>query len=136
MGQIQVFIPASGKTVAIPEKKAVVWGEAVNWQIYCDNPIVKQIRIEFEEHKKDGKRLPMFGNKLSEPYYLTKMIDDDGSGDTTRVVNISGFVPKDTFGHTRRRNDKYTIRGLDVDGNPVAGTELDPEIISTDPGGD
>lgn len=136
MGQIQVFIPASGKTVAVPERKAVLWGETLNWHIHCDNPDVHQVQIEFMPHSKDMNRLPMFGNKASQPHLLVKLISDKGSGDNTRTACIAGHVPVHQYNGTRRRNDKYTIVGLDADGAPVPGTELDPEIITTDPGGD
>lgn len=142
MGQIQVFIPDRGPTVAVPSQKAVIWGESLDWHVHCDNKSVKKIKIIFEPHKTKKDRAPMFKNKKrdghavdKDDHVIVKEIFDDGSGNQTRTCNISGHVPV-WKGKHKARLDKYTLVGLDAKDHEVEGTELDPEIITTDPGGD
>lgn len=141
MGQIQVYIPASGQTVAVPSRKAGLWSETMDWHVHCLNDSVKKVMIEFGTHHKHDDQLAMFKGKKREEgdadrddHVIIKDVIDDGNGMETRTCNISGRVPAWTNDKTRR--DKYTIVGLDANGDPIEETRLDPEIITTDPGGD
>ncbi|HXI01979.1 MAG TPA: hypothetical protein VNI57_02275 [Candidatus Saccharimonadales bacterium] len=153
MGQIQIYIPApagrapagrklASGTVAVPEKKAVIWGETLNWHVHCQHPKVRQIRIEFEPHRKDGLRSPMFrtnGGGAQSPaadeHVIVKALPEALDGAVTRTVNAWAQIPVAPR-KSKVRLEKYTVICLDAKGKEVPGTRLDPEIITTDPGGD
>jgi hypothetical protein len=161
MGQIQVYIPASEKpapapatgsdvpqrqmssrTIAVPLKKAVIWGETLNWHVHCQHPDVKKIRLEFEPHHRDGQLSPMFrknGANGPEPaegdHEIVKSFPDAIDPAEPRTLNIWVQIPASP-NKSKIRREKYTITCLDSNGNEVPGTKLDPEVITTDPGGD
>lgn len=153
MGQIQIYIPApvgkasagrqkASDTVAVPPKKAVIWGETLNWHVHCSHPKVRQVRLEFEPHRKDGRRSPMFrsdGNgarpSAADEHMIVKTLPEALDGETTRTVNIWAHIPVAPR-KCKIRLEKYTVTCLDAKGREVPGTKLDPEIITTDPGGD
>ncbi len=140
MGQIQVFIPdKGGATVVLPDKKAVLVGETLSWHIHCDNPAVKKVKIEFKAEA------PIFSNMAEDPHKLDKDLHDldkkvhdldkdphDGDKKSTRTCSIAAHMP--SLLELRAPKNKYRIVGLDKDGVEIEETELDPEIIITDPG--
>lgn len=137
MGQIRVFIPAKGGkrrgTVAIPDKKAALWGETVNWHIHCSEDAVEKVMIEF------ANKAPVFQNRpKGKQHFLVKDLPKAGNsknGKQPRTCSIYAHVPElaPPKGDQVRR-DKYTLVGLTKDNKEVPGTKLDPEIITTDPG--
>ena len=108
MRTIEVQFPVSGPPTVVHGKEAVLGGEGIVWEIDSDNPKIEEFLLRFDDA---GATFFNGANTLSRPMDL--------SGKTI----IWGTAPKSSD-----RRDKYSIQGLDGDGNVVE--ELDPMIIT------
>ena len=111
---IEVTFPAAGG-VGVPAKAEVKCGQPVTWHFQSWNSQVKEMEVEFQ----DPARHHFFPK---EPRHRCKVGISDG--------NIHGQGPMYP-GATWPVHAKYTVRGLDHGGEPVA--VVDPEIITPKP---
>ena len=116
MAEIHVLFPQTGPPTVHSETTPVLKDEHIFWCIHNANPAVKRVEIQF-----DGGA-QFFPTSSGQKDTLQK--------DLAGRQFIWGRSPHPLgSGHKR---DKYTVRGLDGDGQGV-GAELDPTIISDDP---
>ena len=116
MAEIHILFPEKGSPTVHSQTTPVLKDEHVFWCIHNDNESVKKVEIRFDSGAK------FFPTAAGQSDTLLK--------DLAKRQFIWGKSPHPVGSGQER--DKYTVRGLDANGQGV-GAELDPVIISDDP---
>lgn len=118
MTEISVVFPDSGVALVAQENEAAMNGEAVTWHFTSTNPAVQAVRIRFD----GGANVFFNGGQIDKPLTAGQGV-------------VWGFAPslpnEDSF-----RIDKYTVVGLDQNGDEIPSTENDPKITTIRPNAD
>jgi hypothetical protein len=120
MAEIHVVFPRQGGVVIAGDPQAVIGGEFISWNIHSLNPAVRRVQIRFD---RGDASFFVSDSSLEKSVAYT---EGEGQGQAL----IWGLAPRFV---NDRRDDKYTVEGLDEDGKPIEGATLDPVIITDRP---
>lgn len=120
MTEVHVVFPPKGQPILVDETEACIRGQHVVWRIRSENKDVKKVRIKFR-NKKDT-----FFN--GSPEWVKDMPPHSRRSPYRSLQILWGKAPNLARGELRRRS-KYTVYGLDSEGEPVV--KLDPMILIT-----
>ncbi len=138
MADIRVFFPEVGPPQVDLPLAAELKGRRVNWHVHSHNRAVKRVRIRFEAYERPPTGFPrdFFGdhglNAVFNEYTKEMGVFIPNVGASAVIWGEAPTMGEQNYRPYERR-DKYTISGLDQNGNVLAGVELDPEIITDDP---
>jgi hypothetical protein len=140
MNEIHVLFPESGPPIASQNQQAVLGNQQIAWYVQSANEEVKQVRITFDAADANFFEIPdpksqqmLLMNAYQKPLdYVTVDAETKNRIRFTGSTLIYGKAPV-PLTENERRDDKYTITGLDTNGNPIDGLELDPFIVTDTP---
>ena len=128
MQQIDVLFPPTGDPVVHENTHAVIQEEILTWRVRSENPSVARVKIEFSGP--DPGFFPMKGTSspsiTRELSWITRP-----SEPSIGLALVWGQAPRISAPETSTRRNKYTVTGLDANGNVVGA--LDPQIITEHP---
>ncbi len=124
MADIHVEFPTEGGVRVTRDTQAVMGDEFITWYVRSGDKNIRKVRIQFD--KSDGEFFPTHSGKQAKLDKKFTYTDEKGRG----IALIWGLAP---IFKNKRRDDKYTIVGLDDKGNALPSRTLDPMIITDTP---
>jgi hypothetical protein len=140
MNEIHILFPEEGPPIATQNQHAALANQKIAWYVQSANTAVKQVRITFDAGDANFFEVPdlksqkmMLTNSYQKPIeYLDLDPETKERVRFTGSALIWGKAPVPAA-DLERRDDKYTITGLDENGNPIEDLELDPYIVTDRP---
>ena len=131
MADVHVIFPPAGGVLVTHEWLPVLETDTVFWHVYSGNDRVKSVRIAFDKPEArffsviDGGKTER-RNSLDKPIRYSRPPKGGRAPQLPGSASLWGSAPP-AAAEQGRRDEKYTIYGLDENGEPVE--KLDPELI-------